>query len=106
MSDPTDPFEVWWSREGSFPPNPGEDHEEHLYRVSKVAWSNGAFVAARERDEASCTWAYDRHDGCFATSCGQYFEITNEAGLKGNYFNFCHHCGKRIDEAQPSDEEE
>jgi hypothetical protein len=38
-------FETWWHEEGSgMPPKPGEDAEEHVKRVSKIAWLNGAYV--------------------------------------------------------------
>jgi hypothetical protein len=36
-------FETWWHLEGSTPPLPGEDCEEHCKRMCKIAWSNGAF---------------------------------------------------------------
>jgi hypothetical protein len=36
-------FETWWYHEGSAPPLPGEDGEEHCKRMCKIAWSNGAF---------------------------------------------------------------
>ena len=35
-------FDVWWHNEGSgMPPLLGEDTEEHLHRVCKIAWMNG-----------------------------------------------------------------
>ena len=43
-------FEVWWHLEGSTPPLPGEDGEEHCKRMCKIAWSNGAF---KERERAA-----------------------------------------------------
>ena len=36
-------FETWWYHEGSGPPLPGEDGEEHCKRMCKIAWSNGAY---------------------------------------------------------------
>jgi hypothetical protein len=36
-------FEIWWHLEGSTPPLPGEDGEEHCKRMCKIAWSNGAY---------------------------------------------------------------
>jgi len=36
-------FETWWYYEGSAPPLPGEDGEEHCKRMCEIAWSNGAF---------------------------------------------------------------
>jgi hypothetical protein len=36
-------FETWWHLEGSTPPLPGEDGEEHCKRMCQIAWSNGAF---------------------------------------------------------------
>lgn len=35
-------FEKWWHQEGSAPPLPGEDGEEHCKRMCQIAWSNGA----------------------------------------------------------------
>jgi len=37
-------FEVWWHQNGSgMLPKPGEDAEEHVKRVSEIAWCNGAY---------------------------------------------------------------
>lgn len=37
-------FAKWWHEEGSgMPPLPGEDAEEHVLRVSQIAWTNGAY---------------------------------------------------------------
>jgi hypothetical protein len=41
-------FETWWYHEGSGPPLPGEDGEEHCKRMCKIAWSNGAFKAGEQ----------------------------------------------------------
>lgn len=39
-------FRQWWNDEGSgMPPLPGMDHEEHVRRISQIAWHNGARVA-------------------------------------------------------------
>jgi hypothetical protein len=38
-------FETWWYHEGSGPPLPGEDGEEHCKRMCQIAWSNGAYMA-------------------------------------------------------------
>jgi hypothetical protein len=43
-------FEHWWYHEGSGPPLPGEDGEEHCKRMCQIAWSNGAF---KERERAA-----------------------------------------------------
>ena len=43
-------FETWWYHEGSGPPLPGEDGEEHCKRMCQIAWSNGAF---KERERAA-----------------------------------------------------
>lgn len=41
-----DPFEFWWWNEGSaMRPLNGEDAEAHTYRITKIAWSNGAYCA-------------------------------------------------------------
>lgn len=37
------PFEHWWYHEGSAPPLPGYDMEEHCKRMCQIAWDNGAF---------------------------------------------------------------
>jgi hypothetical protein len=49
-------FETWWYHEGSTPPLPGEDGEEHCKRMCKIAWSNGAYKAR----EASAKIADER----------------------------------------------
>jgi hypothetical protein len=37
-------YEIWWYEEGSaMHPIGDEDAEEHVHRVSKIAWSNGAY---------------------------------------------------------------
>jgi hypothetical protein len=39
-------FRIWWHEEGSgLPPLPGMDHEEHVRRISQIAWHNGAYIA-------------------------------------------------------------
>jgi hypothetical protein len=39
-------FRAWWHDEGSgLPPLSGMDHEEHVRRISEIAWANGAYVA-------------------------------------------------------------
>jgi hypothetical protein len=40
-------FETWWYNEGSAPPKPGEDMEEHCKRMCQIAWENGAFCAGQ-----------------------------------------------------------
>lgn len=43
-----DRFERWWYEEGSgMHSNPGEDTEQHVRRIARIAWSNGAFLAER-----------------------------------------------------------
>ena len=43
---PKTPFEIWWHNEGSaMRPLPDEDTEEHVKRVSEIAWSNGVYKA-------------------------------------------------------------
>ncbi|CAB5224367.1 hypothetical protein UFOVP393_63 [uncultured Caudovirales phage] len=54
-------FESWWYHEGSGPPLPGEDAEEHCKRMCQIAWSNGAFVmqeacAKLVEKKAAKTW--------------------------------------------------
>jgi hypothetical protein len=36
-------FETWWHQEGSAPPLPDHDMEEHCKRMCEIAWKNGAF---------------------------------------------------------------
>ena len=56
-------FETWWHLEGSTPPLPGEDGEEHCKRMCKIAWSNGAdklLVVCEELEESADYWSeYD-----------------------------------------------
>lgn len=38
-------FDRWWFNEGSgMPPSPDEDQEEHVHRIARIAWHNGAYV--------------------------------------------------------------
>jgi hypothetical protein len=48
MSD----FKTWWNQEGSTPPLPGEDGEEHCKRMCEIAWSNGEFKAREQARSA------------------------------------------------------
>jgi hypothetical protein len=44
-------YKTWWHNEGSgILPLPNEDMEEFAHRMTKIAWSNGAF---KERE--ACT---------------------------------------------------
>lgn len=54
-------FETWWHNEGSAPPLPGEDSEEHCKRMCEIAWSNGAYMerescAKLVEKKAATTW--------------------------------------------------
>jgi len=46
-----DAFERWWYYEGSAPPYTHHDCEEHTKRMCKIAWSNGAYLAAQPAQE-------------------------------------------------------
>jgi hypothetical protein len=38
-------YESWWHHEGSgMTPLPGEDQKEHVHRIARIAWLNGACV--------------------------------------------------------------
>jgi hypothetical protein len=38
-------FDRWWFNEGSgMPPAPGQDHEEHVRSIARIAWHNSAYV--------------------------------------------------------------
>ena len=44
MENTMQDFALWWHEEGSaMRPLPGEDQEQHVLRVSQIAWSNGAY---------------------------------------------------------------
>jgi hypothetical protein len=44
--DLNESFDRWWRNEGSaMRPGPKEDPEEHVQRISRIAWLNGAYVA-------------------------------------------------------------
>jgi hypothetical protein len=44
-------FRVWWHYEGSgLPPLPSMDHEEHVRRISEIAWANGAYAALAQSE--------------------------------------------------------
>jgi len=57
------PFEYWWHHEGSQPPAPGLDMEEHCKRMCKIAWDNGAYkereACAKVCDEMVLYTGYD-----------------------------------------------
>ena len=44
-------FKAWWYNEGSQAPYTHHDCEEHTKRMCKIAWSNGADVAAQPAQE-------------------------------------------------------
>lgn len=45
-------FRTWWETEGSKTrPQANEDLEEFAYRITRTAWSNGAFKALK-REQA------------------------------------------------------
>ena len=46
-------FENWWREEGSCPPLPDQDLEEHTKRMCEIAWSNGEFIATKKEDAKS-----------------------------------------------------
>lgn len=46
-----DAFQQWWYDEGSgMAPKDGEETEEHVYRVARIAWMNGAYKARYDID--------------------------------------------------------
>jgi hypothetical protein len=60
-------FETWWYREGSAPPLPGEDGEEHCKRMCQIAWSNGAFKA--EESAVKILQAFQGRTGLDQSGC-------------------------------------
>lgn len=49
-SDHDQRFDAWWHNEGSgMPPLSHEEACEHVKRVSRIAWMNGADVAAHSQ---------------------------------------------------------
>jgi hypothetical protein len=56
-ADKIGPFEKWWYYEGSCPPYTHHDCEEHTKRMCKIAWSNGAYVAAQPVQEPGQHWS-------------------------------------------------
>jgi len=59
-------FQHWWNEEGSAMRHlEGHDHEEHANRISRIAWSNGEYVAERDnafslKDAELLEWIHDR----------------------------------------------
>jgi hypothetical protein len=49
--DKMSPFEKWWYYESGCPPYTHHDCEEHTKRMCKIAWGNGAYVAAQPAQE-------------------------------------------------------
>jgi hypothetical protein len=77
---PSDAFERWWYYEGSAPPYTHHDCEEHTKRMCKIAWSNGADVAAQPAQEpvaficqGNLYMAGDVDKYCTATHIPLYF---------------------------------
>lgn len=42
-------FERWWYDEGSKPPAPQDDINNHVYRMARIAWLNGAYKAVADK---------------------------------------------------------
>jgi hypothetical protein len=51
LTEKTTAFENWWYREGSQPPAPGLDMEEHCKRMCKIAWEKSAQAERKQ-------WSY------------------------------------------------
>jgi hypothetical protein len=62
-------FETWWYHEGSGPPLPGEDGEEHCKRMCQIAWSNGDFKARQELANPKQCWRCGDMDPEFQARC-------------------------------------
>jgi hypothetical protein len=74
----TTPFEHWWRHDGSQPPEPGLDMEEHCKRMCKIAWDNGAY---KER-ERSAKILEDNAAQCTKGSMNEYILISNAQAIK------------------------
>jgi len=62
-------FEQWWSEEGSaMRPMPAEDVEEFAKRIAMTAWSNGAYIFAKQPEQKAKRWCM-KANGC-KTECG------------------------------------
>jgi len=45
-----------------------------------------------------CIWSQDDEDSdTWATGCGEYF-VLNDGTPKENRFNYCYHCGKKLEQ--------
>jgi len=56
-------YKTWWHNEGSgILPLPNEDMEEFAHRMTKIAWSNGAYkereACAKIADEWAVGWPH------------------------------------------------
>jgi len=49
-----DHFQIWWEQEGSKPPLPHEDHEEHTKKQCLIAWANGFYTAVCQKETLQC----------------------------------------------------
>lgn len=51
-------------------------------------------------NEEKCKWK-DSGLSYWDTGCGQAFQFSNDYGPIDNGFNYCHHCGKPLEEKKP-----
>ena len=103
MQDETarDAWRRWWNEEGSAErPLPNEDTEQFAKRITKIAWSNGAFkrladvdllraelaAAIKERDEAR-RWLREACAEIARTRLGFYDTLTPQQIAEQNGWN-------------------
>ena len=88
-------FRVWWHDEGSgMPPLKGMDHEEHVRRISQIAWHNGAYVARLGRPAITPIPVSERLPGAedcdaegrlYAVYNGRWFQIDLSCLVEGGF---------------------
>lgn len=72
------PFENWWYHEGSGPPLPGEDAEEHCKRMCQIAWKNGA-----EKKRWACAKILEENAAqCTKGSMNEYLLTSNAQAIR------------------------
>ena len=76
-------FNNWWRNEGSgLPPKNHEDAYEHVLRVTRIAWANGAYQASYGEN----------------SNCEQFGHAYREVIGEKQIYSRCISCGKHQEE--------
>ncbi len=73
-----------------------------------VRWAERAMLqAAPAEPQPTCVWHQDGDEtsDTWATQCGKYFSL-NDGSPSENHMNYCHYCGKPLEELPFTDEDD